>query len=181
MKPRSLLAVFFLCLVLAAPTLAGGWRSENDTSEIEGVFADLEKAYETEDLELYIACHQLPFAHVEAASDGITLIDEQTMRTEMANVFAMLDGIRVDFLNLEIVVLGDVAMARTVRRGIVPGMPTVYLEMIYTLNRVNGYRGGRNWKLAGDTVLAEIKVAENNAAPGTEEDGTAGTGKWKGK
>ena len=164
------LVVFCLCLFFSAAGLAGGPAgppSERDLKAVEELFADLKQAYATEDIDLFLRCHEQNVTSIDVTRNLYEIYTEERTRQELAEVFAALDNITIDFLNMEIEIAGDRAVVRTLRRGVASGFPAViYVDMIYTLTKDGRGYWARGWQIDGYTLLAERYDFEEYVDPG---------------
>ncbi|MGE5598465.1 MAG: hypothetical protein ACM3XS_03720, partial [Bacteroidota bacterium] len=138
-------------LAFAGPVSAADWHEQQQIQQVRQVFHQLEEAYEKEDVELFLSCFTPCVTSVDVPRNTVDIYTETETRTELGMLFAMLDGIKMDFLDLQIAVEGDAATATTVRRGAVTGLPTIYVKMVYTL-RLNSAGA---WIIDGDVILDE--------------------------
>lgn len=171
MKRLSILVLVFLCLIATMqPMAAADKETDRNVQEVAAFFAELKRAYETEDLNLFLQCHATPLPSTDVVRDTITIYTEDMMREELSLLFAMLDQIQIDFLDLEVVVDRGLAIAKTLRRGAAPGMPVVYVRMVFTLRKGNNGWGSEGWKIVGDTLIDEwydfTESSSSNPPPG---------------
>lgn len=170
MKKLVLLLFVVLCLAMGSQPLAAADSStEYDLQCARDTFAMLQRAYAAEDVDLFLSCHEPLLAQFDRPKDQMLIIRQEVIREEISGLFAMLDGLRMDFLNLEIAVDGDTAVARTLRRGIAAGMPdAIYCRMAFTLHRGIGHWNSQTWRFANYTIYDEWSesVEDPAANPG---------------
>lgn len=151
MKRNVIALAAAVLMALAGPVSAADWHEQQQIQRVRKVFVQLEKAYETEDIDLFLACFEPCVTSVDVPRNAMDIFTAAESRAELEMVFAMLDGIEMDFLDLKIAVEGGAAMASTVRRGAAPGSPVIYVKMVYTLRL--GSDGA--WRIDGDVILDE--------------------------
>ncbi|MGQ9779782.1 MAG: hypothetical protein ACUVRM_07900 [Bacillota bacterium] len=170
MKRKDLFLVFTCLCLLSFAVRAGGpalTPEERDLEAIRELFAELKWAYATEDIDLFLRCHERNVTSIDVTRNLYEIYTEERTRRELAEVFAALDNITVDFLNMEIEIAEERALVKTLRRGVASGFPAViYVDMIYTLTKDGRGRSGHGWQIDGYTLLAERYDFEEYVDPG---------------
>ncbi|MGE5557654.1 MAG: hypothetical protein ACM3WV_03470 [Bacillota bacterium] len=161
MKKVFLWVCIGLCIMLTGQAwAASGEQAGQNIQGVQEIFSSLESAFEAENVNGIINC----FAEVVPSTDvprGLFLIYTQAqMREEYDMTFPLVEDVRVDFLNLQIICDRDTAMAKTLRRiearALIPGFPPViYAEMVYTLQKTNHGWGNQNWKIVNQVLTDE--------------------------
>ena len=168
---KKLRSVFIvgLFLVLAGQPMAADWPTHPDIQGVEQLFTDLKRAYETEDIDLFLRCFDPYVTSVDIPYNSTTIYTEAMTRAELSALFTLLDNIRIDFLYLQIIVERGTAMATTLRRGAAPGFPTVYVKMVHSLRKNGNGWGSSPWQIDGNVVLDDIEVDAEPAMSSAQE------------
>ena len=184
MKRLVLLLFIALCLAIGSqPLAATDAQTEWGIQGVRDTFAALQQAYATEDVDLFLSCHEPLVAQFDRPRDEMFIVRKEVAREEISALFAMLDGMRMEFFNLEIAVEGDTAVARTLRRGTAIGLlEASYCRMAFTLHKGNGSWDSQKWCFANYTIYDEWTelVEDPDSTPSIQGFATAPrTGKRK--
>lgn len=170
---KRLWTIALFCLVLCSclglqPLAAPDWQEQRELEAIKRLFSDLQQAYRAENIELFLRCYDTVVASTDVPRKTFAIMTEEIMRQELPALFAWLDNINMEFLDLEILVERDTAMVRTMRRGVATGFPAIiHCRMIFTLRKNGCGWGNQNWRIAADTILTEEYIYEGYVDPAT--------------
>lgn len=155
-KTIALIVLLISSLFLALSTVAApkNWTDDNEQG-VQQLFADLKTAYETENINLFLACHAPVIPSTDVTRDIYTLYSEEMVRMELEWLFANFDGVTANFSELQITTERDLAMVRTVRSATIPGFLTAHCDMIFTLQKDGHGWGSQKWRIVNQVLIHE--------------------------
>jgi hypothetical protein len=141
------------------------YHHNQDPMQIANEYLDkMQKAYETENLPLFLSLYNDPFVAVDVVEDSNDLYTITRTKDEVGQMFDGFSGIKCIFADRQITFEGDMIMIRTMRSFTANEFPMIAkCDMVMVLRK--SYDQREFWKfIATDQLLLKEEYVEQETA-----------------